>query len=211
MKRRIIVDMSALYEHQSIVYGASIDMNTVRHKGYMVLGAFLHLIQDMQAHRAMVTQDMIYAKDDGTQYYGYTMMVESKEESKICGGHIRGVGEQIYTKYWELYNKLKNEKSIPIVKLKNYLVRTNLDGNEEKDDGYKKIAAINIEYMGKSYPCSSSQAYEDNPLFYQDRYSTAYDFSCAYIDRMNNDRGYYTSEHSYYGSSKVPLYERSWN
>lgn len=35
MKSRIIVDLSAMYEHQSIIFGGSINMNTVCHKGYM--------------------------------------------------------------------------------------------------------------------------------------------------------------------------------
>lgn len=181
MKRRIIVDMSALYEHQSIVFGGSINMNTVRHKGYMVLGAYLHLVQDLRAHRAEVTANMLYKTDDGIQCYGYNTMVASKENSIICANHIKGMKEQNYDKYWELYYKIKNEKSIPIIKLKNYLVET---------DSKNVNTLIDIYCNGGVYYCTAAQAYEDNPFFYQDRYSTAYDFTCAYIDRMYNDKGY---------------------
>ena len=70
MQRRIIVDLSAVYEHQCVNFGTSYCKNSIRHKGYMILGVFLHLVQDIQAHRAKVTIDMPFA-NNGNNYYLY--------------------------------------------------------------------------------------------------------------------------------------------
>lgn len=190
MKRRIIVDLSAMYDHQSIVFGGSIDMNTVRHKGYMVLGVFLHLVQDIQAHRAKVTSQMLYGKADGTVYYGYDTMTNSAADSRICGSNIIGVSSGNFDEYWKLYSKIKADGSIPMNKLKKFL-------NEN----------ININCNGSIYMCSKSQAYEDNPNFYSDRYNSAYTFTQAYINRMYSDTGATSTQlNTYYAVDSVPLY-----
>ena len=184
MKRRIIVDLSAMYEHQSIIFGGSINMNTVRHKGYMVLGVFLHLVQDIQAHRAKVTHNMLFDKADGTVYYGYDNMADSAADSKICGANIIGVSSGNYDKYWELYNKIHSDGSIPMNKLKTFLNNN-----------------------GIPHTCTRAQAYEDNPNFYRDRYTSAHNFTWAYINRMYNDTGNTSSQlTTYYATDSVPLY-----
>lgn len=197
MKRRIIVDLNVLYNNLTNQYaGTSVNITKTTSKGYMVLGLFLHLVQDLQAHRAKVTAGMLYSKSDGTEYYGYNTMVSSAADSKINGGDIDGISASNFDKYWALYNAIKSKGSIPMIRLKDFMKNAN---------------RISVSYGGKTYYCTTAAAaYEDNPYFYQKRFETALSFSRAYIDRMNGDTGNTSKEITYYyADDAVPLYESS--
>lgn len=188
MKRRIIVDLRAVHEHTSVYFqNYPIDMNTAINQGYMVLGVFLHLVGDIQAHRAQIKFDMLFAKSDGMIYYGYDNFAASAGESRINGLNIIGMPNNFDT-YWELYNLLK-QGPIPMIRLQARL----------KD-------SFTIGYNGQQYNCTKASAYEDNPYFYSDRFDTACWFSWAYIDRMNRDTGNYSTQTGYfYADGRVPL------
>lgn len=193
MKRRIIVDLNVLYNNLTYQYaGTSVNITKTTSKGYMVLGVFLHLVQDLQAHRAKVTAGMLYSKSDGTEYYGYNTMVSSATDSRINAGYIDGMSVPNYDKYWALYNAIKSKGSIPMIRLKDFM---------------KNTSSIPVSYGGKTYYCTAAAAYEDNPYFYQKRFETALSFSRAYIDRMNGDTGSTSKEITYYyADDAVPLY-----
>lgn len=188
MKRRIIVDLRAVHEHLSVYFqNYPIDMNTAKNRGYMVLGVFLHLVADIQAHRAQVKHDMLFAQSDGLVYYGYDTFAASAAESRINGINIKGMPNNFDT-YWELHNLLK-QGPIPMIRLQSRL----------KD-------SFTIGYNGKQYNCTKASAYEDNPYFYSDRFDTACWYSWAYIDRMRGDTGHYSTQTGYYyADGRVPL------
>lgn len=189
MMRRIIVDLSAVYDQQCIVFGNNYCKNVTRHKGYMILGVFLHLIQDIQAHRAKCTSNMIFANPDGTSYYVDDRFNPKATDSIINGRNIIGVLGGDYSTYWRLHDAIiQHGGSIPMIRLKDFLQNP-----------------CRISY--ENITCSSSAAYEDNPVFYSDRYSAAYTITYAYIDRMNNDAGNFSNSlGSYLCSNDVSLF-----
>lgn len=188
MKRRIIVDLRAVHEHLSVYFqNYPINMNTATNRGYMVLGVFLHLVADIQAHRAQIKHDMLFAQSDGMVYYGYDSFTASAAESRINGSNIKGTPNNFDT-YWELHNLLK-QGPLPMIRLQSRL----------KD-------SFTIGYNGKQYNCTKASAYEDNPYFYSDRFDTACWYSWAYIDRMRGDTGHYSTQTGYYyADGRVPL------
>ena len=192
MARRIIVDLGAMYDQQCYLYGNNYCKSIIRHKGYMILGVFLHLIQDIQAHRAKFTLNMLFANADGTSYYIQDNFASNESDSRINGGNIKGVSNGDYSTYWSLYNTIKQHGgSIPMIRLKDFL-------NEP----------ITINCNNKSITCNkASSAYEDNPLFYGERYNGAYFISCQYIDRINGDTANDSKElGSYLINPKVSLF-----
>lgn len=189
MKRRIIVDLNVLYNDLAAHYsGSGIAYTTTYAKGYMILGAFLHLVQDMQAHRAKVTKNMLYNKNDGTEYFTTDIFTDYASDSQINGNNIKK------EKYWDLYNDINSRGAIPIIKLKNFL-----------------IDEVDIVCNGKKYHKKAGHAYEDNPFFYRRRFESAKNISSAYIDRMNNDIEERSSQLDYYFiDSSVPLYSEKY-
>ena len=192
MKRRIIADMADLYGWVENYFSNWFSMNDNQKKGYMVLGVYLHLVQDIQCHRALVTKDMLYSKADGTLYYGYDVFGKLSGDCRINGSNIIGVSNSSYDIYWELYNKILNNNGIPFVRLKDYL---------------NNSINISISSIGYSGSVGKTLAYEDNPYFYSERYSTGKWFSEAYIDRMKSDTGNITSYNSYFAVESVPLFQ----
>lgn len=190
MKRRIIVDMRALYNDLTAHYsGTGINMTEIKHRGYMVLGVFLHLVQDIQAHRAKCTMNMLYEKSDGTVYFGYDVFGANVADCRINGDNIKGVKNGKYDDYWKMYEKVKAGK-LPLIRLKNYL----------REDNFT------INCNGVNRTTNAGGAYEDNPFFYSARYETSISFSRAYIDRILNDTGSQSSQlTSYFADSRVPL------
>lgn len=186
LKRRIIVDLGAVRDHTQISYGY--DLSSAVDNGYMILGVFLHLVQDFQAHRAKVTPEMLYSKADGTQYHGYDYFTSSAAASRINASNVIGMSNSNYDQYWKLYEKVKSGK-LSMNKLKTYLVNS-----------------ITINCNGTTYTCTPNQAYEDNPFFFSDRFSTALSFSKAYIADMLKDRSTSsTGLEYYYADDKVKL------
>nr|MBP3598371.1 S8 family peptidase [Eubacterium sp.] len=192
MKRRIIVDLKTVHEQLKIdCQNNSINMNTIQSKGYMVLGVFLHLVADIQAHRAQVSVDMMYAKPDGTIYYPYDHFVASREESRINLGNLDGV-PSTWDTYWKVYGLVKAGE---------------LSMNELKQ--YMTTKTITITCNGQTYTFEkekSARAYEDNPYFWGDRIDTARWFVGSYIDRMRGDTGTNSAHTGYfYAVGRVPL------
>ena len=195
MQRRIIVDLGAVYEQQCIVFGGTnYCKNVRRHKGSMIPGIFLHLIQDIQAHRAKFTPNMIFANNEGTSYYIGDTFTNSSSNSTINGQNIKGVLEGDYSTYWSLYNAINQHGgSIPMIRLKDFL---------------RDKCSINC---GGVTSCKPSAAYEDNPFFYRDRYNAAYNLSLAYIDRMKGDTDNSSKElGTYLYYPNVPLFTDSY-
>lgn len=189
IKRRMIVDLSAVYDHLSVWFSNEFSMDTTERKGYMVLGVFLHLVQDMQAHRAIVTKNMLYCNNDGTVFHGYDTFTDSGTASTIDLSNIAGVkeGKGDWSYYNLLFNKINENGGIPIIRLK---------------DVYKSNFYISLSKV----PVSASQAYEDNPYFYRDRFTTAIIFSEAYITTMREDTGSTMGFKYYYADERVPLF-----
>ena len=67
---------------------------------------------------------------------------------------------------------------------------------------------ITINYNNKNITCKeASSAYEDNPVFFSERYNGAYNISCQYIDRINGDKANDSKElGSYLINPKVSLF-----
>lgn len=189
IKRRMIVDLSAVYDHLSVWFSNEFSMDTTERKGYMVLGVFLHLVQDMQAHRAIVTKNMLYCNNDGTVFHGYDTFTDSGTASTIDLSNIAGVkeGKGDWSYYNLLFNKINENGGIPIIRL---------------IDVYKSNFYISLSKV----PVSASQAYEDNPYFYRDRFTTAIIFSEAYITTMREDTGSTMGFKYYYADERVPLF-----
>lgn len=191
MKRRIIVDLNVLYNDLSSHYiNTGVNINKVTSKGYMVLGLMFHLVQDMQAHRAKITKDMLFTGSNADTYYKYDQMGYSAAECRINGNNMLGSSARSI-----LYNEIKSNGSIPIIRLKDFY---------SKKEGFKFRITVN----GKEFSCSPAQAYEDNPYFYRRRYDTAVQLSREYVDYMDNDKGNTSTLIGCYISfADLPLYE----
>lgn len=201
MIRRIIVDLRELYNNLVSYYsGTGVKINSVAGRGYMVLGVFLHLVQDMEAHRAIVSRGIIFSGSGVGSYYTSDKSGGMMGECRINGNNIygnpdSGTGSYSYT-CLTLYNQLLYA-TMPIIRLKDYL-----KGKNEDDK-----TRCTITYQGKTYRCLGAQAYEDNPYFASYRFSFAQNYSQSYIDRMKSDTGA-TSDKltSYCSNAANPLY-----
>lgn len=191
MKRRIIVDLNVLYNDLSSHYNSTgVNINKVSSKGYMVLGLMFHLVQDMQAHRAKITKNMLFSGSSADTYYQYDQMGYSAAECRINGKNMLGASARSI-----LFNAIKTKGSIPVIRLKDVY---------SKKEGFKFEITVN----GKAYSCSPALAYEDNPYFYRRRYDTAVHLSKQYVEYMDSDKGNTSTLIGYYLSfSDLPLYE----
>lgn len=196
MKRRIIVDMNVLYQNLAEQYiNTQVNINTTYGKGYMILGVFLHLVQDMEAHRAKVSKGMVFSGSSYNSYYTADYFGASMGECRIKGNNILGNPETGNASYSHacmmLYVQLTNGAAMPVIRLKDYL----------KDE-------FTITYQNKTISCTDSQAYEDNPHFASYRFSIAQLHSKSYINQMVADTGTTSSKLNYYFTNSAnPLYE----
>lgn len=192
-KKRIIADLNVLYKDLETTYKNTINMNTVMAKGYMVLGVFLHLVQDIQAHRAVVNPSMVFRSSQTTDYYTADVMGETISNSRINGTNILNAATGSY-----LFRIFKEQGPMPIIRLKDFL-------KNDKENNILCTVTVN----GKTYRCSASDAYEDNPYFYRRRYSTAQQFSVQYVNRMISDSGSTSTQlNTFFRSADVPIYEK---
>lgn len=190
MQRRIVVDIKKMKTAKGENSPAKWDMpsklnvasNSVLAEGYMIFGVFLHLVQDLQAHRAKIAIGMI-KKADGT-YYEEDFFGASASESHISKHNLK-TGD----KRQELITKVQSTNGLPMIRLKDYL--------------YDGVVVENIK--GIDYVCTLSQAYEDNPYFYSYRFSTAQSFSASYMANMLHDTADQTNRTTYLTNSSVPL------
>lgn len=152
-------------------------------KGYMILGVFLHLIQDLQAHRAKFIRNMLFDVHSG--FYTEDSFVDNILGSRI--NHKNIINDNLKQ---SLVITLNSIGWIPMIRLKDYL----------KDN-------ISVTIKGATYNCKSkNQAYEDNPFYFADRFTVAEVTSKDYLTKMNSDTGSKTTLSSYYvSSSAVPL------
>ncbi len=194
-KKRIIEDLNVLYKDLEIYFKAdSINMNTVMAKGFMILGVFLHLVQDIQAHRAVVNPNMVFRSSQTPDYYSTDTMGETISDSRINGSNLLNAATGSY-----LFRIFKEKGPMPIIRLKDFL----------KKDNENKIRKCMVTVDGKTYQCFASEAYEDNPYFYRRRYSTAQQFSVRYVNRMISDSGNTSTQlNNYFRSADVPIYEK---
>lgn len=179
MKKRIIADLKKMHKDMDSKEGIFVNDDTLE-QGYMVLGIFLHLIQDLQAHRARFYSYMVFSGSSG-EIYTEDTFVGSISGSRINGNNLAGPN-----KIYALKIAFQNSNAIPMVNLKDYLK--------------PKITISCTETA-----CTSSQAYEDNPYFFSDRFSTAKSFSSRYMSEMNVDTGNQSTRTTYYTASSVPL------
>ena len=150
----------------------------------MIFGVFLHLVQDLQAHRAKVVSNMIvnngaYSKND--------KFTESAYESRINTVNIKN--SSVGSTLAGLVTLINSSKGLPMIRLKDYLI--------------DELIVITVN--GIVYICADNQAYEDNPYFYSYRFSTAQSFSESYMAGMRNDTADRTNRTTYLISSEVPL------
>lgn len=190
MQRRIVVDIKKMITAEGENSQAKWNMpsklnaasNSVLAEGYMIFGVFLHLVQDLQAHRAKIDIGMI-KKADGT-YYEEDFFGAAASESHISKHNLK-TGD----KRQELITKVQSTSGLPMIRLKDYL--------------YDGVVVENIK--GMDYVCTLSQAYEDNPYFYSYRFSTAQSFSASYMANMLHDTADKTNRTTYLTNSSVPL------
>lgn len=100
-------------------------------KGYMILGVFLHLIQDLQAHRAKFIRNMLFDTHSG--FYTEDSFVDNILGSRI--NHKNIINDNLKQ---SLVNTLNSIGWIPMIRLKDYL----------KDD-------ISVTIKGITYNCES--------------------------------------------------------
>lgn len=180
MQRRIVVDLHECMLDTLNRDGFG-DGNIER--GYMVLGVFLHLIQDLQAHRARFLPHMVFTNGPFSSIYTEDVFTSSVSGTRINGNNLSG---GIYS---DIGIVLNTEKAIPMIDLKDYLK-----------------SSINIHCNGNDYNgLKPGQAYEDNPFFFSDRFTTAKNFSSRYMSEMNADTGETTTRTTYFTAASVPL------
>ena len=192
MQRRIVKDIlkmeSAKGKGGQVEWDMPSKINAASNKvwadGYMIFGVFLHLTQDLQAHRARFISNMLFDKDG--KYYTEDAFVASVSETHINNQNIAGDNMR-----QSLIIAMNNMGGIPMIRLKDYL----------KDN-------ITIIINGESYTFTRetrNQVYEDNPYFFADRFSTAESISISYMSKLRSDTGDKTTLSSYYISSAVLL------
>lgn len=190
MQRRIVKDIIDMKDAKGKDSQLEWDMpsklkagrDSVLAEGYMILGVFLHLVQDLQSHRAKVDIGMI-KKADGTYYE------EDSFDSSASGSHISKYNLQTGNKRQELITNVQSTNGLPFIRLKDYLCP----------------GVIVFSVNGKSYSCTLSQAYEDNPYFFSHRFSTAQAFSASYMTNMLRDTADKTNRTTYLTNIYVPL------
>lgn len=158
--------------------------NSTAGKGYMILGVFLHLVQDLQAHRARMVSSMIYSNG---QYSKEDTFVDSASESRINTSNIKNASTG--STLMGILTIIGGSTGLPMIRLKDYLKNN-----------------ITIYVNNQKYELEdNNQAYEDNPYFYAKRFSTAKSFSSSYMTSMLHDTGNRTNRTTYLTSSDVPL------
>lgn len=194
-KRRIIADMGTLYQRMKENYkDSAADVTTTRGKGYMILGVFLHLVQDIQAHRAIVTRKMVFPTESYKIGYDKDVMGISSEGSKINYENIvdRGDDKNI-NRAERLDTVLKKYNGIPFIRLKDFIVAHPI-----------------ITVASKTYSkCSPAGAYEDNPYFFRRRYMSAVSIANDYVNQMIADKQDTSSrnQNEYIVACDVPIYQ----
>ena len=196
MKRRIIVDMKTLYDRLKNHYGPKgIDVTSTTGQGYMVMGVMLHLVQDIQAHRAIVPWDMVFSSSDKTtEGYKNDVMGLLSSNSKISYTNIAGSGNN-KGKPAMLGAAIKKYDGIPFIRLKDFLPVT---------------VTVTCGAGSKTYEnCEPAEAYEDNPYFFRKRYFSAVNFSKNYINDMMNDKeaDSIRDPYKYYVDSDVSIFQ----
>lgn len=174
MKRRIIVDMKTLYGRLTSHYkGTGVNVTSTTGQGYMVLGVMLHLVQDIQAHRAIVPWSMVFSSSDKTtEGYQNDVMGVLSSDSKISYANVAGSGNN-KGKTAMLGAAIKKYGGIPFIRLKDFLPAT---------------VTVTCGVGSKTYKdCSPAVAYEDNPYFFRERYFSSVSFSKYYVNDMKND------------------------
>ena len=196
-KRRIIADMGTLYQRMKENYkDSAADVTTTRGMGYMILGAFLHLVQDIQAHRAIVTRKMVFPTESYEVGYDRDAMEVNADQCKICYANILGrdKDEIDMTRPQKLSTVIDKYNGIPFIRLKDFLI--------------KNV----IVYRYSPYECSAAEGYEDNPYFFRRRYQSAVSISRYYIEDMANEdtkSDTIRDQNTYYASNMVPIYQNS--
>ena len=189
-QRRIVADIRKMGNEKGKNKKAEWDMpsklkvanNKVLADGYMIFGVFLHLIQDLQAHRAQFDLGL-FIKADGS-YYQEDTFAPSLGESHINTNNVKD--ENTLT---QLKTVFQSTSALPMIRLKDYL----------KDDD------ISLTIHGIVYSCSRSQAYEDNPDFYSYRFVSAQRFSSSYMTSMLHDTADRTNRTTYLTASEVRI------
>ena len=196
-ERRIIADMGTLYQRMKENYkDSAADVTTTRGMGYMILGVFLHLVQDIQAHRAIVTRKMVFPTESYEVGYDRDAMEVNADQCKICYANILGrdKDEIDITRPQKLSTVIDKYNGIPFIRLKDFLI--------------KNV----IVYRYSPYECSAAEGYEDNPYFFRRRYQSAVSISRYYIEDMANEdtkSDTIRDQNTYYASNMVPIYQNS--
>ena len=136
------------------------DMSKVDHQGYMVLGVYFHLLEDIYCHWAKFTSSMvsgINANDINSSYASDPTPKTAFNATDL---------------------KTKVGSGIPMIRLKDYL----------KNDGLTfsyKIGSTTTKVTG----LKANQAYEDNPFYYSERYARAFEATKAQLSYIMSDDG----------------------
>lgn len=196
MKRRIIVDMKTLYGRLTSHYkGTGVNVTSTTGQGYMVLGVMLHLVQDIQAHRAIVPWNMVFSSSDKTtEGYKSDVMGLLSSNSKISYTNIAGSGNN-KGKPAMLGAAIKKYDGIPFIRLKDFL---------------PSKVTVTCGSGSKTYEnCEPAEAYEDNPYFFRKRYFSAVNFSKNYINDLINDKAADSTRdpYKYYVDPDVSIFQ----
>lgn len=174
VKRTIVNDLNYLYKEKMLKTQAVniYNMNTVEHKGYMVLGVYLHLLGDIYAHRTQVIGVMFFT----TGYYqnGYPKMRygATMDDSWVAKSHF--ASEAAFKELRGRYMSPNQDQCISMIRLKDYLA--------------KRVVAFNPATK-QNVTIDSNVAYEDNPYFYSKRFEATLQFSKQSIQAMKVDTG----------------------
>lgn len=195
LKRRIVNDMKVMYNNLKSYYaskGIGISMDTAVQRGYMVLGVYLHLLQDTYCHRAGITWETLCANSSGTVCYGYDAFGQTCSDSRINGTNLSG---NEYSKYWDCVDYIKRYNRLPIIRLKDKL-----------PEKIKQIIVNGVTYNG----ISRAQAYEDNPFFISNRFAASYDVTKSMINYMMGDTNKSAKESIFYDYSSWGVVLSEW-
>lgn len=154
-KNRIIDDLSVLNDELADL---GYDMDKIDNQGYMVLGVYFHLLEDIYCHRAILTSSQIdtsgFIIDSSHINYGTSTTTLAQKKT------------------W-----LKNQigtSGIPMIRLKDYLL--------SNGEGEKLLSVPNTTNL-----VSAAGAYEDNPFFYASRYAAAYSATNTQLSSIMKD------------------------
>lgn len=189
MKKKMVDDMFVMYNTLKSHYGTLINMDLPYSRGYMVLGALMHMVEDFYCHRAKVTWDMISASADGSIGW-YDVFGTTCNDSHMYCGNFSGNNWENYKRCLEY---IQAYGGMPINRLKE-----------------KMNSPITIKCNNESYTLySPNQVYEDNPYFYSNRYAASLFVTKAVLQDMKDGKDFTVL----YGfdSWGVPLFESSFN